>query len=243
MTKPAELYHGRRYGRGVELDQLEPTTVEGQVRNGRFGQFLYATHRLDQAMLYTLPFTGVAGSFMDTLDGGPDETLIRFDARPSEAARAPLSAGLVHAMSSEGFEQVEANPREWIKESAAKAWTKTAVKGLDDVLSAGVQYITLAPGRDPADFVDFADQSRRDGLTSRDAVARGIAGPDPLFVWENERSGLGADPRLTELVAGFRAELGASTSLSSGSLSERLAQRREAKKERGPELGRKGPAP
>lgn len=215
MDNPKELYHGRRYGKGAELEWLDPTTAPAQERNGRVGQFLYATHRLDQAILYGLPFPGVAGSFIDTLDGSPDDTLIRFDGRPGAAARAPIEPCLVHAVSPEGFERVGRNPREWIKDSGAKAWTKARVAGLDDVLSAGVQYLTLAPGRDAADVLAFSERSRVSGLTTRETVAQSIAGDDPLFVWENERAGLGMDPKLNELVKGLRAKAGIPCKLAS----------------------------
>jgi hypothetical protein len=61
MDAPNDLYHRRRHGGGVELDWLDPTTAPSRHRNGREGQFLYATPRLDQAILYALPFPGGGG--------------------------------------------------------------------------------------------------------------------------------------------------------------------------------------
>lgn len=238
MEKPAELYHGRRYGKGAELDWLDPTTAEEQERNGRVGKFLYATHRLDQAVLYALPFPGVAGSFIDTLDGSPDEVLIRFDARPGAAARAPIEAALVHAVSSEGFEQVWRNPREWIRDTGAKAWTKARVAGLDDVLAAGVQYLTLAPGRDAEDARLFLESSRAAGATTRAAVAESIAGKNPVFVWENERSGLGMDSALASRVASLRA----ASALGRGSICAKLAAKRQGLSPSGPAAGASAPS-
>jgi len=193
-TAPEFLFHGSRaVGALASLDVQE----EPQIRNEVEDRWLFATHRLDQATLYALPRPPVAGNFMNTLSPDPDDALGRFDARSSEEVRAQVFENRVYAFASAGFEQVRANPREWVKNTAQSidaSLTRT-VSHIDDAMKAGIQYFTLAPGATAADFPALHTADRK-------ALAQAIAGEKPVLVWENARDELGMD-------AGLRREVGA----------------------------------
>ena len=205
QTDSTTLYHARRFEEDAK-SSLHPTQADPQWRNGTFGQFLYATPRLDQAYLYAAPFPNSPNSFMTTLDGNnPQETLARFDSRPSETARSAQFSHRIYAFGSDGFAPVQSNPREWICDHAIDSIrTLATVTHIDQVLEKGIQYFCLAPGKKPDDFLAF-DQAGRNGNLSREFLSDELAKPNSSIVWENERDGLGMDPQLAQMVASKRS--------------------------------------
>lgn len=200
------LYHARRVAE-PEQTALHPTKAAPQVRNGRMGQFLYATLRLDQAYNYAIPFCD--SGFMTTLVSG-DHTarLLDFRDETSEKFRSYEFSNKIYRMSSEGFEPVTRSPREWISEqSKTDIATHAVVDHVDQALSAGIQVFTLSKDAPPnlyAELDHALSQSTKllDVHTLSDWITN-----DPRFIWENERDGLGMDPLLARLVDDKRRAL------------------------------------
>lgn len=197
-----QLYHARRIPGDSVKEELEPTQAPAQVRNGKMGQYLYATHRVDQSYLYALPFPGVGSgvSFMDTAESGDhDGAIVRFHGDDSKKVRRADFSNHVYSMSSESFEQVESNPREWIASCAVKVDVEARVAHIDQALARGIQYFTLAEGAPKDSFAQASERSRA-GNMSREYIAELVAKPDSACVWENEVSGLGVDKKIAARV-------------------------------------------
>lgn len=198
MERPEKLYHGSR---ALDvLSDLRPTGYE-QTRNGKTGNFVFATHRLDQAILFASPFPG-DGSFLTSLDERTNTgSLLLFANETGESYLARPVKGRVYELPTDGFEQVhfgnERVPaREWIAPHnhtvSLPPQKPLAVTSHRQVMEAGVQIFTLHPEAPAGQLsqLNLGTEDRAEKLGSL------LAQPNSPLVWQNHEHKLGMDERI-----------------------------------------------
>lgn len=194
MEKPDKLYHGSRYPE--VLKELRAQNYE-QIKNGVAGHWLFATHRIDQAILFATHF-GAGGSFLTTLDERTESgALLLFVNETSASYFSKPVRGFVYELPTEGFEQVKNAPREWVHAGGIHLPQQRplAVTSCKQVMVAGVQVFTLHPDAPKTYLAGMLENGRESGAThgGADAIGRLLAQPNSPLVWQNHEHKTGMD--------------------------------------------------
>lgn len=191
MPECKKLYHGSRCA-GV-LNELNPS-FPSQEKNGILDLWLFATHRLDQAMLFATPMSR-GGSFLTTLDGRSDGSSLVFFANEtaSDLFSRPVR-GRVYELPPSGFQRVIGRDgiplREWVRAGKLEIPVQTplVISSYQQVMQAGVQILTLHPNAPKKYLADDLPQEN-----TADVLGRVLAQPNSPLVWQNQVHNAGTD--------------------------------------------------
>lgn len=194
------LYHGTQ--QAIAEGVLKPSQST-QIKNGMSGQFVYATHRLDMAMVYATPWLRT-GSFLGTVDGSPEDRLAVFIGDGLQAEKTKCE-GVVYGFPATDFERVRLGNgtllREWVSEESVNLNTgKTIhlpVHSFGDLMDMGVQVFFTTPDTTNRLLTLEQNIGGEAPLTLSHAVAKILSeGPESGLIWANQRDGHMCDPRI-----------------------------------------------
>lgn len=195
------LFHGSRHPQPLNELRVQEYV---QNKNGVTAQWLFATHRHDQALVYALPFSP---GFLTTLEPDPNSPLALFRAEPSHDFSRLSFQHYVYTFPADGFAQVTNNPREWVSARPLgndRMESVVAVTSPKAALRAGVQIFTLAEGASAT----VLEHGHPDFLFPQgcrsDSIAAQLARPDGPLVWENQRHQLGVNEILAQRLQQLR---------------------------------------
>lgn len=186
------LHHGTT--RIVEGETLNVSPYV-QAKNGKDGQWLFATHRFEQAALFSTPWMDCDSFLTTAIDGNPESPLIVFITRNREDYLREID-GRIYSFATDNFERV-ARPngellREWVSASGVPL-AKTTMKTIKDVtplLESGVQMFFTQPHISGRFLNEHLEGKTGD---CRPALARYLREHGDRIVWENKRRGINPD--------------------------------------------------
>lgn len=190
MAKQMHLYHGSRHSQ--PLYELQPSKP-AQTKNGVTAEYVFATHRLDQAVLYTAPFP-VDGSFLTTLSADPGDALALFVNGSGRDYFAKPVNGLVYRVPADTFTHV-AGSREWVSPHAVALPESPVLRvtSHDQIMRQGVQIFTLSDKADGNTIRTLASSA-----TDREKLAEVLK--SGTVTWENQHQNAAPDSRLQNLM-------------------------------------------
>lgn len=195
------LYHGTPVNINGRI--LRPSN-HSRPRNGRDDFYLFATHRREQAALFSTSWMSKDGFLTTAVDADPESPLIVFITTPLEEYKASIN-GTVYSFPGNDFERVISQKgfpvREWISTKGIDLHAPTTgiekVSSMDELMAAGIQFIFTSEELSKK-FLDEIVYKAAPYLDIRSVLGKWLHENGSAMSWENGKAGIGVDPVILE---------------------------------------------
>lgn len=193
------LYHGA--AKFLEDGILKPSQYS-QIKNGREGLFVFATHRHYMAMVYATPWLA-RGSMMRTIDGtNPEDRLVVVIAM-EQKAKMQAFTGTVYRIPEDGFERVASKDgtmqREWVCSTSIDLFSPRVstldVSSVKQLMEVGMQVFYATP--EVSDVLSRCSNADCSQALAKLLVER----PASELIWANRQDGYVCDQRIANAIA------------------------------------------